>query len=374
MKLREFQAKRIFREHGISTPQGAVARTPEQAQTIARELGQAVVIKPQLGVKGRGKVGGIRFATTPDDALQQARELLAMTIKGEPVQILWVEQKLPIASELYVAVTVDFAARQPVLMASDQGGVDIETVAAKAPDQLIRVPVSILENPDQLDLSLVKEKMGQDVADVLRRLYQLFREQDAELVEINPLIRLPNGHLVAADGVLNVNDDASFRHEAWTQLEREFETPDPLASEARSHHWTYIDLAGDIGILSSGAGLTMAILDLIHGDGGKPANFLDTAQIDAQGIRDAFDFLARARPVKSMLVNIFAGLNRCDDLATGIVSYLQEHPMNPPPVIRMVGNQEESGHQILRQAGLEPFAQLEQAVRAAVQTAAGGEA
>ncbi len=371
MKLREYQAKEIFASRGIAVPRGQVVTTAAQAEAAARALGGAVVLKPQLGVKGRGKVGGIGFAETPALAAAEAARLLGAEIKGERVSTLLVEQRAQIEKELYLAVAVDYAARRPVLMASDLGGVEIEQAADLDPGAILRLPGSVLRPPAAPELAEVDRRLGPGAGEVLRRLYEVFVAYDAEQVEINPLARTPGG-LLALDAVLNVNPDSVSRHPELLALARQLPADDPLVAEAAARSWTYIDLGGDIAILSSGAGLTMTIVDLITRAGGSAANFLDTAQIDAQGIGQAFALLTRARPPRAWLVNIFAGLNRCDDLARGIVAYLGAHPLAQPLVVRMVGNQEDQGHAILREAGVEPVTELEQAVQRCVALAGQG--
>jgi len=365
MKLREYQAKSIFFQQGISIPKGKIVTTPGEAAETAEEFGP-VVIKPQLGVKGRGKVGGIGFADNPDTAKSEAERLLGSIIKNEKVEKLLVEEKVAIDVELYIAVTVDYANRQPVIIASPNGGVDIEETAKKHPERIFRIPVNILTGPTPPDIALIAREMGKDTAQYLDILYRIFRQYDAEMVEINPLVRTTQGDLCAVDAVLNINEDSVFRHEELLALKEEIPVDDPIAAEASLSNWTYIELPGDIGILSSGAGLTMAILDLIHRSGGSAANFLDTAQIDDEGIYNAFDLLSRAKKTRVLLVNIFAGLNRCDTLAQGMQRYLQDHPLEIPLVVRMIGNLEEEGHRILREIGIDPLSRLEDAVEQAV--------
>jgi len=366
MNLREYQAKKIFSTHGIEIPRGEIVADPDDASRVAKTFGCPVVLKPQLGVKGRGKVGGIGFADGPDQTRTEAARLFGSTIKGESVEVLLVEEKMSIAEELYLAVTVDYSNRQPLLIASSAGGVEIETVAESDPDRLCRIPVNILVGPSSDDFELITEQLGEDVAQHMDALYRIFRDYDAEMVEINPLVRTTEGTLCAVDAVLNINADSVFRHDDLLALKKDIPVTDPIEEEAASSSWTYIDLPGDIGILSSGAGLTMTILDLINNAGGRPANFLDTAQIDDEGIYEAFHLLARAKETRVLLVNIFAGLNRCDHLAAGIIRYLEEHPIGIPIVVRMVGNLEEEGHRLLKEIGISPFSDLEDAVTEAV--------
>ncbi len=366
MNLREYQAKKIFSTYGVPVPRGEIVTNPDGAAELTRSLGGSVVLKPQLGVKGRGRVGGIGFADGPDHARMEAERLFSSTIKGESVEVLLVEKKIAIADELYLAAAVDYSARRPVLIASSEGGIEIEKVAETYPDRLFRIPLNILAGPTSDDFTSIAERMGDDVARYLGILYRIFRDYDAEMVEINPLVRTKDGRLCAVDAVLNVNEDSVFRHDDLIALKEEMPVDDPIAEEAARSNWTYIDLPGDIGILSSGAGLTMTILDLIHSAGGKPANFLDTAQIDDEGIYNAFDLLSRAKATHVLLVNIFAGLNRCDRLAAGITRYLKDHPIDIPLVVRMVGNLEEEGARLLKEIGITPFSRLEDAVEEAV--------
>ncbi|MBC8425923.1 acetate--CoA ligase family protein [bacterium] len=371
MKLREHQAKDVFARYGIPVPRGEVVTTVAEAVRAAERLGGAVVLKPQLGVKGRGKVGGIGFAADVAEAEHEAARLLGAEVRGERVSTLLVEQRAEILRELYLAVTVDYAARRPVLMASAAGGVEIERAAGTDPSVLLRIPCSILEDPSPELLAPVVDAVGAGAAAVLARLYRIFRDHEAEMVEINPLVETPAG-LLAVDAVLNVNESAVARHPELQELAARIPAADPLAEEARARKWTYIDLEGDIGILSSGAGLTMTILDMITERGGTAANFLDTAQIDEQGIYDAFELLHRARPPRVWLVNIFAGLNRCDKLAEGLLAFLRDHPLDQPLVVRMVGSLEEEGHRLLRAAGIEPVTEIEDAVDRCLAVAGGG--
>ena len=370
MKLREYQAKEIFSARGIEVPQGAVVETAAAAAGVARDLGGPVVIKPQLGIKGRGKVGGIGFADTPEQAEAEAVRLLGAEVRGEVVRQLLVEQRADIQQELYLAVTVDYNTRRPVLIASAQGGVEIEKAAETDPGAILRIGTSMLRPPADEELQPVAQALGVGAAQLLRTLYDIFIDYDAELVEINPVAVTPQG-LVAVDAVLNVNHDGVSRHPELVSLKQQIPTDDPLSDEAAHKSWTFIDLGGDIAILSSGAGLTMTIVDLLTRGGGSAANFLDTAQIDETGIYQAFELLRRARKPKVWLVNIFAGLNRCDRLAEGIVSYLSDHPLDEPMVVRMVGNLEQEGHAILREAGVEPVGELEQAIARCIELSKG---
>jgi len=318
MNLREYQAKQIFARFNIPIPAGKIAKTPDQVKQIASELNSPVVLKPQLVVKKRGKLGIIKFADTPEIAREEATKLFNLIIKDEPIKIILVEKKEAIQQELYLAVTIDYSKRCPVIIVSRRGGVDIEELAQNDARQILKIPINILNGfTEQIDKQ-IQDFAGADVADYIQKLYTIFRRYDAELIEINPLVKTSKDGYIAVDAVLNINDDSLFRQTALADLRKEFGDIDPIVEEARANNWTYIDLPGDIAILSSGAGLTMAILDLIHYAGGAPANFIDTAQIDEEGIYNAFKLLIKATPAKTILINIFAGLNRCDSLSMGI--------------------------------------------------------
>jgi len=362
MKLREYQAKKIFARQGISIPYGKVTKNVEEVKAFINELKRPVILKPQLGFKGRGKLGIIAFADTPEEAASKANQLFNSTVKDEKIERLLVEEKVAIARELYLAVAVDFSQRCPVIMVSRRGGMDIEELANNDPQSLLKIPINILNGITKEDFNRIREFSNIDIAHIAEKLYTIFRECDAELVEINPLVTTKHGDIIAVDAVLSINEDSVFRHPELIHLKQEIGIREPIAEEASANNWTYIDLPGDIAILSSGAGLTMTILDLINLAGGSAANFLDTAQIDEQGIYNAFQLLNKAKKANAIFINIFAGLNQCDSLASGIRQYLTDHPVDIPIVIRMIGNKEEIGHKILKDIGINPYTKLEEAI------------
>ncbi len=366
MKLREYQAKKIFAEKGIPIPHGQMATTVEQVISFTTELKRPVILKPQLSFKGRGKLGIIAFANTPQQASQEAERLFGLSVKDEKIERLLVEEKVAIVQELYLAVAVDYGQRCPVIMVSQRGGVDIETLAKTDPRALLKIPINILNGLNREYVTRIREFSNVEMAGFTEKLYSIFREYDAEMVEINPIAKTSDGQFLAVDAVLNVNDDSMFRHPELMDFKKEIGASDPIVEQASANDWTYIDLPGDIAILSSGAGLTMTILDLIHQAGGSAANFLDTAQIDGEGIYEAFQLLNKAKNFKAMLINIFAGLNQCDSLASGIRQYLTDHPMDIPIVVRMIGNKEKIGHQILTEIGIKPYTNLEEAIESVV--------
>jgi succinyl-CoA synthetase beta subunit len=377
MRLYEYEAKEIFQKHGLAIPKGQVVESAEEARRFASQIGGPVVIKPQVLTKKRGKAGAIRFGPDPDQAFRESQLLLGMALKDEKVSKLLVEEKVEIDKEFYVGMTIDYSLLKPVGIISRSGGVDIEEVAREKPAMVKKVRFSISEGPTEKELeeqiSVFKGSEQGLMREVTKKLYQIFKQYDAEMVEINPLAISKGGKAVALDAFLNVDDDSLFRHSdlvkprGMTPEEFEFER------SLKEQKWKYIEMDpdGEIGILSSGAGITMAILDLIKMHGGRPANFLDTAQMNAEGIYNAFSLFAGNTKLKVLLVNIFAGLNRCDDLAMGIMRYLQEHPLRMPLVVRMIGYREDEGKSILKEINVETIRSLEDSVEKVIQIAKG---
>jgi len=377
MRLYEYEAKDIFQKHGLAIPKGQVVESAEEARRFASQIGGPVVIKPQVLTKKRGKAGAIRFGSDPDQAFRESQLLLGMALKDEKVSKLLVEEKVEIDKEFYVGMTIDYSLLKPVGITSRSGGVDIEEVAREKPAMVKKVRFSISEGPTEKELeeqiSVFKGSEQGLMREVTKKLYQIFKQYDAEMVEINPLAISKGGKAVALDAFLNVDDDSLFRHSdlvkprGMTPEEFEFER------SLKEQEWKYIEMDpdGEIGILSSGAGITMAILDLIKMHGGRPANFLDTAQMNAEGIYNAFSLFAGNTKLKVLLVNIFAGLNRCDDLAMGIKKYLQEHPLRMPLVVRMIGYREDEGKSILKEINVETIRSLEDSVEKVIQIAKG---
>jgi succinyl-CoA synthetase beta subunit len=377
MRLYEYEAKKIFQKYGLAIPKGQVVESAEEARRFASQIGGPVVIKPQVLTKKRGKAGAIQFGSNPDEAFRESQILLGMTLKEEKVSKLLVEEKVEIDKEFYVGITIDYSFLRPVGITSRSGGVDIEEVAEEKPAKVKKVRFSISEGPTEKELgelvSVFKPTEQVLMKEVSKKLYQVFRQYDAEMIEINPLALTKHGKVVALDAFLNVDDDSLFRHSdlikprGMNQEEFEFE------QSLKEKKWKYIEMDsdGEIGILSSGAGITMAILDLIKMRGGRPANFLDTAQMNAEGIYNAFSLFAGNKKLKVLLVNIFAGLNRCDDLAMGIKRYLQEHPLRMPLVVRMIGYREDEGKTILKEINVETIRSLEDSVEKVIQIAKG---
>ncbi len=374
MKLLEYQAKQRFKEAGIPVPEGRLCRTPEEAARAAGVLG-AIAVKAQVPVGGRGKAGGIAVARGASEAQEAARRILGMRIQGFPVQEVWCEAALDIARELYLGITLDRDRRNLVIILSAAGGMDIEEVAATQPERIARsypdpwrgpLPFEVRDLVFQAGMGDLAGQMSAFVG----KLYQLSRGLDAITAEINPLALTRDGGLIAADGKLEVDDNALFRHRDLASLVDVLEE-DPLEAEARRRRLTYVHLDGDIGVIGNGAGLVMNTLDLVQREGGRPANFLDIGGgAQAEVVRSALDMVLLDRNVRGILINIFGGITRGDEVARGIIEASRTLARKVPLVVRMTGTREEEGRELLRQAGIIPMKQATEAARAIVQAAA----
>ncbi len=377
LKLLEYQAKEYFRKHGIPTPQGRMATTPGEAREYAEALGKPVVVKAQLPVGGRGKAGGVKFADTPGEAAEAAEELLGMSIKGLTVETLYVEEKLSIVNEIYLGVTVDRRNKAYVVLASGEGGMDIEEVAAETPERIVRHLVDPIRGLRSYHARLVAKRLGYEgrkmlkLAEIVESLYKLALEMDAELTEINPLAEVEDG-FTAADARLNVDNNAMFRHEGLREklLESYRGELTEREMEARSQGLTYVELDGDIGVIGNGAGLTMATLDTVMLHGGRAANFLDLGGgATSERISEATKFVLRDGRTKTLLVNVLGGITRCDQIAEGVVEAWRGVAAEKPVVVRMMGTNEEEGWKILNEAGIETLGSMEEAAELAVKLA-----
>lgn len=371
MKLFEFEAKTILRQYGIDTPMGAVASDPREAEEVVKKLGKPAVLKSQVLVSGRGKSGGILFAQDPAEARQVAANLIGSRIKGISVGSILVEEKVAIATEFYASVTVDRQARKYVVLASTVGGIDIEQVASASPEKISRYRVDSLcgfsEHEARNMLTQFSELSKDDAARfsaVLHTLYNVALDHDAELVEINPLVRITSGGFVACDARIILDDNALFRHPEFEERRASETESTPLETEARKQKLAYVDLDGDIGIVGNGAGLVMATLDLVQYFGGKPANFLDIGGgASAEHIKKAITLVMSKPEVRAVLINIMAGVTRCDVVARGVIEALNESPIKKPMAVRMIGTNEEEGTRILNQAGIHTGTNMEEAIR-----------
>jgi succinyl-CoA synthetase beta subunit len=380
VNIHEYQAKDIFRKYGIPIPPGEVATTPEEAEAIARKFGTTVVIKAQVHAGGRGKAGGVKLARTPEDAKSIAAQILKLTIKGLPVKRILVTPAADIASEAYVGIIVDRASKRPVFMASPAGGIDIEEVAAKTPDKILRHPVDPryglqMYEAMQLAFFLYSDmKQVRATAKILMQLYKAFFENGGSLAEINPLVTTPAGEVVALDAKMVIDDNELDRRPDIAAL-RDESSEDPAEVEARKASLTFIKLDGNVGCIVNGAGLAMATMDLVKYYGGDPANFLDIGgSSNPEKVVAALRIITGDPNVKAILFNIFGGITRTDDVANGIVTAIKQNPLKVPLVIRLTGTNEEIAVKILKENGLSAMTDMDEAVKKAVALATGGKA
>jgi succinyl-CoA synthetase beta subunit len=378
MKLYEHEAKKIFRDIGIPTPLGEVVTSVEEAKRAYARLAQrSVVVKAQVLVGGRGKAGGIKFASSVEEVESAAKTLLGSEIKGERVGAVLIEPKLDISRELYLGVTWDRSERSPVVIASSEGGVNIEEVAKTKPDAIKRVHVDPEIGFKPFMGRLLASSIGltgrvlQSFADIASKMYSLFDGFDAELVESNPLALTSQGDIVAADARLNIVDDALFRHKEFSNNSDErLAEYSVLERKARQLGVQYVELDGSIGIIGNGAGLTMATLDLIKYYGGEPANFLDAGGGSSEEeFMQALSILNENPKVRLVFVNILAGITRCDDVARAIVKARSSLGISKPFVIRLAGTNEEEGRRILAGSGINVFSDMDEAAKKAVEAA-----
>jgi succinyl-CoA synthetase beta subunit len=358
MKIHEYQAKDILRRYGVPVQPGDIARTPEEAEAIARKFGVPVVIKAQVYVGGRGKAGGIQFGDTPDGARESAARVLGMNIKGLTVEKVLVTPKLEIKEEYYIGIIIDRSTQAPVVMVSAAGGVDIEEVAATTPEKIIRYPIDVRWGltPYKARQLLAKAGVPHTVVAkggaILSALAKAFVESDASLAEINPLALMADGSVMAADGKILIDDNALIRQKEYASWS-EPEEANPIEFEAKAEGLTYVKLDGDVGIIGNGAGLVMTTLDMVARSGGKPANFLDIGGgAKAEIMKKALLFVARDPQVRGILVNIFGGITRGEEVAKGIIMAQSELPPGMPIVARLSGTGEVEGRAILADAGL----------------------
>ena len=377
MNIHEYQAKRLFGRFGLPVPVGDVAATPAEAREIAARLGGRVVVKAQVLTGGRGKAGGVKLAKDPQEAEQRAAEILGMDIKGFTVRQVLVDPAVAIAKELYLSIIQDRALRRPVIIASAEGGMDIEEVAATQPEAIVTVAIDPLLGLlpfqcNQVAFGLkLDPKLHRAFAAILQGLYQAYVKLDATLVEINPLVILQDGSLMALDGKVNLDDSALYRQ---PELEAMRDPADETDAErqAREAGLSFVDLDGSIGCLVNGAGLAMATMDVIKLCGGEPANFLDIGGgAQADKVEKAMRLILADGRVKSVLINIFGGITRGDEVAKGILAAISNLHTDVPFVVRIVGTNAAEAREILRNADMRTAPTLYEAARLAVAAAAG---
>ena len=380
MNIHEFQAKDILRRGGVPIPPGRVARTADEAAAIARDFGGTVVIKAQVHAGGRGKAGGVKLAKTPDEAKAIASKILGMRIKGLTVYQVLVTPAADIASEAYVGIIVDRAAKKPVFMVSPAGGIDIEEVAASTPEKILKLPVDtryglLPFQATQLGFFLYDDvKKVRAVAKIMQQLYAAFMQNGCSLAEINPLVTTPAGEVVALDAKMVIDDNELERHPELEAL-RDPTAEAPSEVQAREAGLTFIKLEGNVGCCVNGAGLAMATMDLVKYYGGAPANFLDIGgSSNPEKVVNALRIITSDPNVKAILFNIFGGITRTDDVANGIVTATKQNPLKLPIVIRLTGTNEEIAVKILKENGFSAMTDMDEAVKRAVELAKGGKA
>ncbi len=372
MNLHEYQAREIFRRFGLPVPEGHLATSPQEARALAERLGGPVVVKAQVHSGGRGKAGGVQLAAGPAEAEARARAILRLTIQGLPVRQVLVAPAVDIASETYVAVLLDRASRRPLVMASAAGGVDIEETARTHPERIHRFVVDpgtgLLAYQARNLMRRVQPDPGlaARMAAVVERLYKAWWECDASLCEINPLVVTTQGDVLAIDAKMSLEDNALYRHPEWEDL-RDERDESAGAVLAREKGLSYVKLDGDIGCIVNGAGLAMATLDLVQHHGGRPANFLDIGgSSNPEKMVTALRVITGDAAVRGILINIFGGITRCDDVARGLLLALDQIRIEAPIVIRLTGTNEEEARQILAERGFTATRSMDEAVREAV--------
>ncbi|MFN8625729.1 MAG: ADP-forming succinate--CoA ligase subunit beta [Candidatus Binatia bacterium] len=365
MNIHEFQAKAVLKRYGVTVPRGTVATTADEVEAIAREFGAICVVKAQIHAGGRGKAGGVKVCKTPEDAREFARGLLGRKLvthqtgpAGREVRRVLVEEGCAIARELYLGMVIDRARGWPTLMASAEGGVEIEEVAARAPEKILREPIdpavglqAFQGRKIAFGIGIPKESVNKAVA-FMNALYQAFVQCDASLAEINPLVLTTSGDVLALDAKISFDDNGLFRHADIRDL-RDVTEEDPKETEAAKYDLSYISLDGNIGCMVNGAGLAMSTMDIIKQCGGEPANFLDVGGgASAEKVTAAFKILLSDANVRAVLVNIFGGIMKCDVIASGIVEAAREIQLHVPLVVRLEGTNVDIGKKILSQSGL----------------------
>ncbi len=378
MKLHEYQSKKIFERYEVPIPKGRVANIASEAKQIAEELGGRVVIKSQVLVGGRGKAGGIRLAKDPKQAKEIATDILGMEIKGLPVRKILVDEIVDIDQEIYLGIINDRNFRQPVVIASSSGGVDIEEVAQFSPEKIFKLaidPLLGLQDFQVRDIALgidLRREYWKQFIKILRGLYRAFNESDATLAEINPLVITKDKRLIALDAKMIIDDNALFRHPELMEF-RNLDIEAPAEIEAQKYGLSFIKLDGDIGCMVNGAGLAMATMDIISQFGGNPANFLDIGGgAGTPKVAAALRIILSDPKVKVILINIFGGITRCDEVAKGILSALGDVKTNIPVVVRLVGTNAEVGRNLLVDAKIQTAETLVEAAEMSVLLSNGG--
>lgn len=378
MKLHEYQSKSIFARYGVPIPRGRVAGIATEAKQIAEELGGRVIVKSQVLVGGRGKAGGIRLAKTPQEAEELATHILGMEIKGLKVRKVLIDEAVTIVKEIYLGITNDRAQRCPVMMASSEGGMEIEEVARKTPEKILKVaidPLLGLRDFQARDLAVsmdLPKEHWKVFINIAQGLWKAYQDNDGTLAEINPLVITADNRLLALDGKMVIDDNALYRHLDLTET-RDQDEEAPSEVEARKYGLSFIKLDGEIGCMVNGAGLAMATMDIIKLFGGTPANFLDIGGgASSEKVAAALRIILADRNVKAVLINIFGGITRGDEVARGILTAIQEVKPRVPMIVRLVGTNAEEGRRLLANSNLVTAESLVDAARKAIAISKGG--
>jgi len=375
LKIHEYQAKDILRGYDVPIPRFEIATTPAEARKAAEDIGRMVVVKAQVHVGGRGKAGGVKLAKTPDEAEKHAGAILGMDIKGLTVEKVMISDAVDIDREYYIGMIVDRATKKPVYMVSEAGGIDIEQVARETPEKIHKYavdPEKGLSNEEALELAAKIESrpaVAERVADFISKLYEAFVGSDASLAEINPLVITPDEQVWAVDAKMNIDDNALYRHEEIAAM-RDASTETPQLKRAREMGLSFVKLDGDVGCVVNGAGLAMTTMDVIAHYGGEPANFLDIGGSSSPDkVVTALQIITSDPNVKSILINIFGGITRCDDVAKGLVQALEQTSITLPIVVRLTGTNEEEARKIPAGTEFVSADTMDEAVEKAVELA-----
>jgi succinyl-CoA synthetase beta subunit len=375
VNIHEYQAKELLRAEGVPIPAGEVAQTPDEAEAIARRIGGPVVVKAQVHAGGRGKAGGVKLAKNAQEARELAGRILGMQIKGLTVYKVLVTAAADIASEAYVGIIVDRAAKKPVFMVSAAGGIDIEEVAATTPEKIMKLPIDTRYGLTPYQASQLGFFLYDDVrkvraaSKIMQQLYTAFMKAGCSLAEINPLVVTPAGEVIALDAKMSIDDNELDRHPELAAL-RDETAEEPSEVQARNANLTFIKLDGNVGCCVNGAGLAMATMDLVKFYGGEPANFLDIGgSSNPEKVVNALRIITSDPNVRAILFNIFGGITRTDDVANGIVTATRQNPLKVPIVIRLTGTNEDIAVKILKQNGFSAMTDMDDAVKKAVQLA-----
>ncbi|MGC8572118.1 MAG: ATP-grasp domain-containing protein [Candidatus Micrarchaeia archaeon] len=375
IQIFEDYANKLLEDNGIKVPKYKIVNSVEEAGNIYYSIGSEVIVKP-IGIKGRGKLGLVYTARSNDEVISAVKQLLNRKVDNNTIVAAIVEEKLDTKKEFYLAVAVDTSLSKPVIIISSNGGIDIEEVSMKNPESIVRIPVNIIEGIDRKEIarSLLRIGINSDelFLDTISNVYSIFRKYDAELVEINPLILTNDDRLVAADIIININDDSLPRQKEILEYFKQHDKRSNIEKEMASMGWSYVELNGDIGIISSGAGLCMSTLDLMKMYGGNPANFLDMAQVDGDGLYKALDMMSKNSNVKTIFIHLVAGLNDCGLMAEGIKRFIEERNPNIKIVTRIVGNNEETGDKVLKSININNIHSMDEAVKKVVEVSRNG--